>query len=157
MAAWRIREAQRRDLAVNFIIKEANMVTVAKNQPDSINRLRQLPGILPQEVRYHGAAIVENVRIGLALDEQSRPKKLVRLVDFEGYKGTYKQLRDVIEQAAKDHQIPVESIASKRQLNQLLSWRWKLDSQTRNEVFKPDLLHGWRSKIVGEQLLQLLD
>ena len=68
LAAWRQQEAERRDLALNFVIKEANMVTVAKSQPQSLNQLRQLPGILPQEVRYHGQTILDKVSIALALD-----------------------------------------------------------------------------------------
>jgi ribonuclease D len=62
----------------------------------------------------------------------------------------------MVEQAASHNNIPIESIASKRQLNQLLSWRWKLDEQARTQVLKPDLLHGWRNEIVGEQLLAAL-
>lgn len=157
LAAWRQQEAERRDLALNFVLKEPNMFTIAKHQPDNLKQLRLLPGILPQEVRYHGNAIIENVAIGLDIPAEQMPKKLVRLVDFERYKGTYRDLRGLLEQAANAHQIPVEAIASKRQLNQLLSWQWKRTEQDKAQSLKPDLLQGWRYELVGQKMLALLE
>jgi ribonuclease D len=155
IASWRLREAQRRDLALNFVVKEANLVTIAKNRPQNLNQLRQLPGILPQEVRYHGNAILDSVAKADELSTDEWPMRIVRLVDFPGYKKAYKQIKGIIEEVARQVNIPAEAIASKRQVNQLLSWQWKLDDEARQTAFKPDLLQGWRHDIVGEQLLQL--
>lgn len=156
VASWRQREAERRDLALNFVVKEANLITIARNKPKNLNQLRQLPGILPQEVRYHGNAILKNVQLGIELTAEELPQKIVRLVDFPGYKKAYKQLRSTIEQTAEQINIPAEAIASKRQVNQLLSYMWKLDEQDRETAFKPDLLQGWRNDVVGTQLLAQL-
>ena len=157
IASWRQQEAERRDLALNFVVKEANLIAIAKNQPRNLSQLRQLSGMLPQEVRYHGNAILNSVQQGIELPEAEMPKKIVRLVDFPGYKKAYKDLSSTIEQTAEQINIPPEAIASKRQVNQLLSWRWKLDEQARAHAFKPDLLQGWRNDVVGEQLLAQLD
>jgi ribonuclease D len=154
LAGWRQLEAEKRDLALNFVVKEANLITIAKNNPQSLSQLRQLPDILPQEVRYHGQAILDNVQQVAELGEQELPARIVRLVDYAGYKQAYKNIRQAVEQAAEQINIPVEAIASKRQVNQVLSWLWKLDDEAREIAFRPDLLQGWRHEVVGVRLLE---
>ena len=156
LAAWRQIQAQEKDLALNFVVKEPTMFAIARAKPQSMNELRQIVGILPQECRRHGSTILDIVEQGLAVPVAEQPAPLVRLVDFHGYKGMYSTLKDVIAQAASDNDLPVESIASKRQINQLLSWCWKLSDEQKATTLKPDLLVGWREAIVGEQLLAAL-
>ena len=156
LAAWRQQQAEKQDLALNFVLKEPTLVAIAKAKPSSMNQLRQVSGILPQECRRHGAAILEIVAQSQDIPTEQQPQKLVRLVDFDGYKGMFKQLKDLVEQAAKVADIPMESIASRRQLNQLLSWCWKMSDDEKAQSLKPDLLQGWRHKIVGEQLMAVL-
>lgn len=156
LAKWRQQEAERRDLALNFVVKEANLITIATNKPRSLNTLRMLPELLPQEVRYHGKAILNIVEDALEQPQDEWPPVITRLVDYPGYKQIYKQAKDKVEAAAKTLGVPTEAIASKRQINQMLSWLWKLDDELRAQAFKPDLLQGWRQNAVGEDLLAQL-
>ena len=43
-------------------------------------------------------------------------------------------------------------LASKKQINQLISWNWKLDAQERKDSSKPDLLNSWRYELVKDTL-----
>ncbi len=156
LAAWRYKEACRRDLALNFIVKEPNLITIARNRPQDLNQLKSLPGMLPQEVRYHGNAILTHVHNAMALPPEQHPARLTRLVDYPNYKKAFKQLKDAVEMAADKSGIPVEAIASKRQINQVLSWCWKLDDCDRDERIKPDLMQGWRLALLGEALFSSL-
>lgn len=156
LAGWRYQEARRRDLALNFIVKEANLITIARNRPTNLQQLKKLPGILPQEVRYHGNAILSNVQQAVELPPEQHPHRITRLVDYPGYKKAFRQIKDSVEQAAERANIPVEAIASKRQVNQVLSWLWKLTEEDRQSAFKPDLLQGWRADLIGQELLEQL-
>lgn len=157
LASWRLREATRRDLALNFVVKEANLITIARNKPQNLQQLKQLPGLLPQEIRFHGNAILHNVQQAQMLPAEQRPSEIVRLVDFPGYKGAYRDVKDIVEQFAEKANVPVEAIASKRQVNQVLSWLWKLDDSGRETAFKPDLLQGWRGQLMAQSLLEKLN
>jgi ribonuclease D len=53
---------------------------------------------------------------------------------------------------AKEHNIPEDVIASKKQINQLISWNWKLSDQQKLTHIKPDLLSSWRYDYVKEAL-----
>lgn len=153
LAAWRLQEAKKRDLALNFIVKEANLITIARNRPQNLPQLKKLPGMLPQEIRFHGNTILNLVQQAVELPQEQYPERLVRLVDFPGYKKAYKQIKDVVDSAAERSNIPAEAIASKRQVNQVLSWLWKLTEQEREDAFKPDLLQSWRGELLGEAVL----
>ncbi len=153
LAKWRQQEAERRDLALNFVVKEANLITIANNKPRTLNELRMLPGVLAQEVRYHGNKILDLVEQAVELSADKYPPMITRLVNYPNYKVAYKQIRQMVETAAQVNGLPVEAIASKRQVNQVLSWLWKLDDEAKEQAFKPDLLQGWRYDLVGKDLL----
>ena len=55
---------------------------------------------------------------------------------------------------AKTHEQAVENFASKKQINQFLSWHYKLSAEsiTQEQV---DILRDWRMQLFGEQLLAL--
>jgi ribonuclease D len=44
-------------------------------------------------------------------------------------------------------------LASKKQLNQLISWVWKKD---RDPSILPDVMQSWRLELMGEKLNKLL-
>lgn len=51
-----------------------------------------------------------------------------------------------------EHNLSVELLASRRQINQLLNWHWKLKSQQT----LPELISGWRGELMAERLNALL-
>jgi len=63
-------------------------------------------------------------------------------------------MREKIQACAEKYQLPVELIASKRIINEYLSWSWKLDEVQRQTAAKPKLLTGWRFELIGHQFVQ---
>ena len=63
-------------------------------------------------------------------------------------------MRETIQACADEENIPVELIASKRVINEYLSWSWKLTAEQRKTAEKPKLLTGWRFKLVGHKFKQ---
>ena len=55
-------------------------------------------------------------------------------------------------ESAEQHGVSQELLASRRQINQLLSWYWKLKPQTT----KPELVDGWRGKLLEKGINELL-
>ncbi|MEI6897853.1 MAG: ribonuclease D [Psychromonas sp.] len=150
LATWRLQTAQARDLALNFVVKADNLWLLAHYRPTSVDDLRRL-NLAPNEIRIHGQKILAIIATINEQDAETYPPLTVRLADFPSYKKTLKAMREVIQKCADEHQLPVELIASKRTINEYLSWSWKLDDKQRNEANKPKLLTGWRFKLVGHQ------
>lgn len=148
VAKWRVEEAEKRDLALNFLIKEQSVLEIAKSQPKHTAKLLEF--MHPNEVRIHGKKILWLVEQGRVVSEENYPEQLTRLVDEPGYKTVLKKLQDELGRIQPADLAP-ELLASKRQLNQLFKW----DRQGRDNDKLPELLVGWR-KPFGESLIQVL-
>lgn len=148
LAKWRQEEAEKRDIALNFVVKEQNLWQIAKQQPKHTATL--LDFMHPNEVRIHGKKLLWLVEQGQAVEPQHYPAKIERLVDIVGYKHALKALQNTLAEIQPKDLLP-ELLASKRQLNQLFIWNYKGQNTDR----LPELLCGWR-KPFGEQLFAAL-
>ncbi|MGO4998965.1 ribonuclease D [Oceanisphaera sp. W20_SRM_FM3] len=144
---WRLTEARRRDLAVNFVVKEAHLLRVAERAPLTLSDLNKLD-LDPMEIRRHGDTLLKLVQV--ALDSPERwPDPVQRLIDFPDYKSELARIKGLIDIAGEQAEIPTEVIASKRVIHQYLSWKWRL-SESRDMT--PTLLQGWRGELLAGQL-----
>lgn len=151
LASWRLRKARERDMAVNFVVREENLWQVARYMPGSLGELDQL-GLSGSEIRFHGKALVALVAEAQALPEDQWPEPLSNLVDMPGYKKVFKAIKALVQEISETSGLSVELLASRRQINQLLNWHWKLKTQT----MAPELISGWRGELMGERLKTLL-
>lgn len=151
LAAWRQKEAVRRDLAVNFVIKELSLFKVAESRPTSLRELGDL-GLLPIEIKIHGKTLLDIVARAQAGNPDSWPERVRRLVDFPQYKSELKRIKALVEEKAKESGVPPELIASKKIIHQYFTWSWRLPEAQRATVERPSLLCGWRHELVGHLL-----
>ncbi|GAB0108863.1 ribonuclease D [Pseudoalteromonas distincta] len=152
LAVWRRNKAIKKNLALNFVLKEHNMTEIAKRGPSSLNALRQIPGVEAIEVNRSGVDIIKCIEVAKAVPDAEHPDVLKRLIDFPTYKKVAKDIKQKITKVAKEHNIPEDVMASKKQINQLISWNWKLTSKQKESHIKPDLLSSWRYKFVKSAL-----
>jgi ribonuclease D len=57
LAEWRLRKARERDLAVNFVVREEHLWSVARYMPTSLGELDSL-GLSGSEIRFHGKTLM---------------------------------------------------------------------------------------------------
>ena len=150
LAKWRLETAQARNLALNFVVKAEHLWLLAYYKPESMADLKRL-NLLPNEIRIHGASILAVIAAVADKDPESYPQLVSRLIDFPEYKKTLKSIRKTIKECATKYQLPIELIASKRIINEYLSWSRKLNDQQRLTAPKPKLLTGWRFELIGHQ------
>lgn len=153
LGEWREKNAVARDMAVNFVVKEAHLVEVAKHQPKSLFELNQL-GLLPIEIKRHGKVILEMVKKAQKLTDEQLPAEMIRISDRAGYKKLVQKLKVKIADVAESSGIPAELIGSKKLINELLTWIWVHESSPNRD--KPLLLSNWRAEVVGNKLLTLI-
>ena len=152
LAVWRRNKAIRKNLALNFVLKEHNMTEIAKRGPSSLNALRQIPGVESIEVNRSGVEILKCIEKAKAIAVDEHPQALKRLIDFANYKQTAKDIKQKITKVAKANAIPEDVMASKKQVNQLISWNWKLTEEQKKTHIKPDLLSSWRYNFIKDAL-----
>ncbi len=151
LACWRLQQARERDMAVNFVVREEHLWAVARDMPVTLRELDVL-GLSGTEIRYHGKTMLALVAQAKMLDESRLPKLILNLSNGPNYKTLFKEIKQVISEVAKASQLNVELLASRRQINQLISWFWQLKPGNS----EPDLLHGWRGARLKARLQELL-
>jgi ribonuclease D len=151
LASWRLRKARERDMAVNFVVREEHLWAVARYMPGSLGELDSL-GLSGSEIRFHGKTLVALVAQAQELPEEALPEPLRNLMDMPGYRKAFKAIKAQVQTISESENISVELLASRRQINQLLNWHWKL--KTQNSL--PELISGWRGELMADRLNALL-
>jgi ribonuclease D len=152
LAAWRLKVAREKDMAVNFVVREEHLWKVARFLPGSLGELDHL-GLAGNEIRFHGKAMLACVAEAMAADESSLPEPLANLIDHPQYKTAFKEIKALIKTVSEESGFSQELLASRRQINQLLSWHWKLKPQKR----EPELLAGWRGELLAARIQHILN
>jgi ribonuclease D len=143
LAAWREREAQRRDLPRNRILRDDLLLEVAANRPRSTDDIAKLRRISLD--RASAAAVAAAVRSALELPEVALPvveppAKLPRgigpLVDL---------LRVLLKFQCEEHQVAQRLVATTADLEAIAAFD------------APDVpaLRGWRLEVFGRAALTL--
>ncbi|WP_299071675.1 ribonuclease D [uncultured Paraglaciecola sp.] len=155
LAAWRMSMARQRDMSLNFVVREENLVAIATLQPSSKNELRAIQSMNPHEVRLHGEALLAIVAECQTVSAHAYPPRIKRLNDFEDYKNTAARVKKVCLDIAEKYGLPPELVGSKKQINQLLKWCWLSPDETRELGLQPDLLSSWRRELLLNKLAEI--
>ena len=149
LCAWREGEAQRRNLALNFVVKEPHLYKCAQHMPTTMRELDQL-GLLQPEIRNHGRTLLRLIDEAKQTDPESWPTRIQRLIEFPHYKHELKRIKARVDQAAADYSVPAELIASKKMIHQYLSWLWHCQEGRGDNTTTPRIASGWRHELLGE-------
>ena len=147
VAAWREREAMRRDLPRRWVIGDETLVEVARRKPTDAVTLSDVRGLNLRGLGDNGAGLIAAIREGVAMTEDDLPRlerKPRTVVDVEG---VVELMGALVRVRASEHGIAVPLLATRGDLERLASGQ-RDDSP---------LLAGWRKAIVGDSLVALLD
>lgn len=148
LAAWREREARRRDLPRNFVVPEASLSRIAQTNPRSPRELKKIRELRDQDARRHGDAILEIVERALDADPAERPPQPPTPIDLRDHRDVVEELRQAVRDRAEELDLPPELLATRRTVENLV--RRHLEGQ---DEPLPRELRGWRREAIGEGLL----
>lgn len=151
LAQWRLNKARERNLAVNFVVREEHLWSVARYMPSSLGELDTL-GLSGSEIRFHGKTLLGMVAEAQAMSEGELPEPLLNLMDMPGYRKAFKDIKTLVQEVSKEKGVSAELLASRRQINQLLNWHWALKPQRG----VPEMMAGWRGELMAGRLTTLL-
>ncbi|HEY0511642.1 MAG TPA: ribonuclease D [Thermoanaerobaculia bacterium] len=149
LAAWREREARRRDLPRNFVLKEKLLLDLATRRPKVARDLQRLPSFDPRQGTRDGATWLQLLEEAAERPEPELPPRLSGKPFSPAARELEDRLRERVRERAAELNVPPEILASRRILDALL----------RLTVGKPDPrlpreLQGWRREVIGEDLLR---
>ena len=152
LAAWRLTFARENDITQNFIIREQSAFEIAYRLPGHKSGLFALDIVTPQEARRHCDVVLDLVKTARAAPESDYPAPTHRLTDVPMYKKHVAQIKAICVAAAESVDVDPTYFASKRQINQIISWYCLEFDDTRAFGMEPDLLVGWRGELVGAKI-----
>lgn len=161
LAEWREKRARQRDKPRNWIIKDKELVSIAKSVPESIEELSKIDGINTNFIHYEGKPLITLVQDALNIEDENLPDLITRPLS-SGQKKIFKKAQILVEQKAEELNLPIEVLGRKRTLISLFQELLKLhnraadESVDMNKINLPDELQGWRKGILVQELLEVL-
>ena len=146
VAAWREREAQRRDTPRNRVLRDETVMDIAGHAPVSTDELARMRGLSKgfAEGRL-GEDVLEAVRRGLAMPESAIPA-VPQPADMPRGTGQIVELLKVLlKMKCDEHDVAQKLVATTADLERIAA-----DDQA-----DVPALHGWRREIFGNAALAL--
>jgi ribonuclease D len=148
LAAWRDREARRRDLPRSFVLKEDLLLALATRHPKAARDLERLPALDTRQAARDGATWLALIQEALERPEAELPPAPERLPFTPVVRQLEDRLRQLVAERALALTIPPEVLCARRNLGALLRSAL-VDPAPR----LPRELSGWRREVIGEDLL----
>ena len=155
LAMWRYQQAVERNLPLSFVAKDHSLLAVAEQNPTNVGAMTQLDSIDILDVRHQGKAMLAVLKQASKVPESEYPEPIVRLEQLASYKKLFARIKQCLIELAAQHGIPLEMLASKKQINQLLSWHFNINQQGLS-IVNVDLLQNWRAPLVQDHLTAIL-
>ena len=152
LVVWREREAERRDLPRQWIVPDDVLLEIALRKPNGPEDLRPLRRLQAGTLKRSGKDILAAVRRGLALPEAELPESGKPARPEPGNGPAVDLMAVILHQRAKEARVAASYLAKQSDLGALLAWF----TDGRDDD-APALLRGWRRRLVGNDLLALLE
>jgi len=143
LAKWRDQEAERRNLARGFVIKDNDLLTIANKKPRSLSELSRLDILHPRALQRHGSHLVSIVEHVL---EQGLSAETPAALGPE-HRKLMNDMRELVKQKAVELSIDPALLASRRELESLILL-------PADEPL-PERFLGWRKDIITTGLVAL--
>lgn len=147
VAAWREREAQRRDVPKRWVLGDESIVEVARRAPKTAEELAAIRGVSDKIGKGAQKGVIEAVARGLTVTEAELPSIAKRHRVQGDVDGAVDLMIALVRSRAREHGVAMPLLASRDDLERLAG----------GERDASPLLEGWRRTMVGDELLALLD
>jgi len=142
LAAWREKEALKRDRPRQWIARDALLMELALRRPKNRRELANVEGMPPKLLQRAGDRLLRAISESNGDDNRYRPPS----PPDDGQKNLLRDMQGIVAAAAADLGIAPETVASKKELSAVI-----MTGTEDSNVFK-----GWRRDLLGDQLTALL-
>lgn len=143
LAAWRELQADRRNLARGFVVKDAALMTIARAQSFNADELIEMDIMHPRVIERNEQVIVSMIEEVLQSGVQVPPLEALN----SKQRKLMASMRECVIGKAQDLSVDPALLASKRELETLI---FSADGE---EI--PERFLGWRKTVISDELIVL--
>lgn len=149
LAAWREREAQRKDIPRGRMLRDEALVEIASNRPKDSKALARTRGLSDKAATGPmGQAILDAIRAGEAVPDAECPEPRAKNDLPRGIGPVADLLKVLLKMRAEDADVAPRLIASSDDIDRIAAFGAKADVPA---------LSGWRAEMFGNDALNLRD
>jgi len=143
LATWRDNEAEKRNLARGFVIKDNDLMTIANKMPRNSADLSKLDKLHPRAIQRHGTTLIA------IMDQVIQKGLIARIPESIGpeHRKLMGKMRQVVKDKASELSVDPALLASRRELESLIL-------SAEGEPL-PERFLGWRKSIITDELIAL--
>ena len=156
LTIWRYQQAKLKDRPIGFIAKDHTLLALAQINPSNVGAMSSIEGVELLDIRHKGNAMLTVLKRVAEAQDIKLPKQITRLDEYPGYKQNFKKVKNYINELSTQTNLLTENLASKKQINQFLSWHFKLND-AENKPNMVDIIRGWRKPLLGDKLLAFVE
>jgi ribonuclease D len=146
LAAWREREAQKRDIPRNRILRDDSLLDIAAHAPQNEEALARTRGLSKGFAEGKiGAGVLQAVRRGLKLPDEEIPARPKRDRLPQGIGPLTELLKVLLKHECEKHHVASRLVASSDDLTRIAA----------NDKVDVPALKGWRRDLFGTAALDL--
>lgn len=147
LAAWREREAQRRDIPRGRVLRDEALVEIAHHLPENVEALARTRGLGHKMAEGRdGAEVLKAVARGRALPDAECPSPEERDALPHGTGPKAELLKVLLKTRCEEEGVAQRLVASSADVDRLAAFGEKADVPA---------LHGWRLDVFGRDALKL--
>ncbi|NTU71530.1 MAG: ribonuclease D [Coriobacteriia bacterium] len=147
VAAWREIEAQRRDVPKRWVLGDESIVEIARRSPTTAADVGAVRGVADKAGKSSQRGIAEAVVRALAVPDGELPSLEKRRRPQGDIDAAVDLMVSVVRLRARHHGVAMPLLAARDDLERLAA----------GEREANPLLEGWRKKMIGDELVRLLD
>jgi ribonuclease D len=152
LASWREQQARKDDKPRQHVIKDLELLSIALQNPQTIEELSNQCAIPSFVVRRYGEKLLMTVKESKAeLDPNNQEQSpVLNLRTLQSGGNTLNDFRELMKSIHEQHKIPIEVLPSKRWLEQFLL------HQAASWYPAPEGWYGWRKSLLEDPLSQII-
>mgnify|MGYP003388403561 CR=1 FL=1 len=161
LAQWRELRARKRDKPRNWIVKDKQLLEIAKLRPSSLEDLKHIDDLGRHFLHHEGDEVLGVVKQALEISADLLPISLPKPLEGNE-KQQLKNGQQFAEQKALELGLPTEMLIRKRWLISLLQnmrnlSKEDLEQNTDTVEFLPVELAGWRKPLLIPELMEAME
>lgn len=153
LAAWREREARKRDKPRRRIVSDEALIEIARTAPSTVQDLERVRGLHPMSLKRCGSELVAQVKRGLELPPSERPQLERRIRPDPDAQLVLSALDACLRTHCQRAQLDPALVVTSSDLQALVG---DFLQSTLDPSDHP-VLSGWRGDLVGRNLVDFLE